>query len=336
MTSNFYFSNKQYQEVAMQSKPITETKLTPTDAFFLLIEDVKRNDLNLYCEKIQKEYDSSLTIEEIYKIIQNPKYLTNKQKEQLFDIALNTNPFGSNTIILPNGDEINTSSWMNHTINVGIAARNLATALENITPDTAFTLGILHDIGRKFKHDMNHTMLGFEYLVNKGYKKEARVCLTHSHLNAERCANNEIAVPGWSCINGISTWDETIANDDLTKFLKNTEYNTYDTLVNIGDLMATEYGIIPVYDRITNIAKRRTIDPTNRTFFFAELINTLNQYLKDTILNEPFEPTIATENITLKEMNEKLQNVSNAFYEYYKTLEPEKKTKEKQYIKSNN
>lgn len=340
MKDYFYFNTKEYKDAAMQSKPVTETSLTPADAFFLLIEGVNQCDLDLYCGKIQEQLSPTSSLEDIYKIIQNPTALNEKQKNALFEIALNTNPFGSKRITLPNGNVINTSSWMNHAINVGVAARNLATGLEGVNPDTAFTLGILHDIGRKFKHDMSHTMLGYEYLVSKGYENEARVCITHSHLNAERCANNEQAVPGWSCVNGVSTWDPTVETDDLTDFLRNTEYNIYDTLVNIGDLMATEAGIIPVYDRIADIAKRRQIDPTNRTFFFAELINVLNQYLKDSILDEPFEPAVATDDTTLEEMDQRLKTTSDVFYAHYKSLEPEEKvaekSSEKQFTKKTN
>lgn len=222
---------------------------------------------------------------------------------------------------------INTSAWINHSINVGLCARNLATGLENVDLNTAYVLGILHDIGRKFKTDMQHTVFGYEYLVNKGYPNEAKICLTHSHILGERCANNEPAVPGWSCLNGVSTWDSSVETDDLTMFLQQTSYSVYDLLLSIADLMATDQSILPIYERLQDIAGRRKIDPTNRKFFFATLTNLLNQYLHSTIIDEDYAPIYATDNTSLESLEQTLINTSNAFYEYYKTLEPTENTK---------
>ena len=322
MKTELYFSNEDFKQIAMESAPITETSLTPKDAFFLLIEGVKLRDLDLYCQNVQSEAFPEQSIEEIYEMLQHPESLTEDQKKELFDIALNTNKFGSFVVNPMPNLFINTSSWIKHSLNVGITAFNLATGLQDTDPQTAFVLGILHDIGRKFKTDMQHTIFGFEYLVSKGYPNEARICLTHSHLHGERCANNEPAVPGWSCPNGISTWDESVETDDLTKFLRQTTYNSYDHILNIADLMATDSAILPVYDRLQDIKQRRKIDPTNRKFFYAELINLLNEYLHASIINEEYTPIAATDDTTEESLEQKLIQTSTAFYSYYKSLEP--------------
>ena len=329
MKNEIYFSNEEFKQIAMNQGPITETSLTPTDAFFLLIADVNLKDLNLYCENIQKTYYPNLSIEEIYTFIQQPESLSQEQKDAFFEIALTTEQFGSNLVNPMPNLFINTSSWISHTLNVGICARNLANGLENVDPNTTFVLGILHDIGRKFKTDMQHTVYGYEYLVSKGYPNEAKICLTHSHILGERCANNEPAVPGWSCINGVSTWDPSIETDDLTKFLQNTSYNVYDSVLNIADLMATEKDILPVHERLKDIAKRRKIDPTNRPFFFASLINLLNEYLHASIIDEDYTPISATDDVSLDSLEQTLINTSNAFFAHYKTLEPTENTPKK-------
>lgn len=329
MKNKLYFSNEKFKEKAMSSDLVTETNLTPEDAFFLLIEGVELKALDLYCQNIQEKNLPELSIQEIYETLQHPKNLTSEQKESFFDTALKTKKFGNFVVNPMPNIYINTSSWITHSLNVGITASVLATGLQNVEPKKAFVLGILHDIGRKFKTDMQHTIFGYEYLVNKGYTSEAKVCLTHSHIHGERCANNEPAVPGWSCENGVSTWDESVETDDLTKFLKTTTYNSYDSILNIADLMATDSAILPVYDRIQEIKSRRKIDPTNRKFFYAELINLLNEYLHSSIINEPYSPIYATNAQTEESLEKKLIQTSQAFYSYYQTLETDEYTPKK-------
>lgn len=329
MKNEIYFSNEEFKEIAFNQGPIQETSLTPSDAFLLLIQDVKLPDLDLYCQNIRENLYPDKSIEEIYSLLQHPQNLSDEQKSTLFDMALSTKQFGSRVVSPMPNLYINTSSWINHSLNVGLCARTLATGLENVDPNTAFVLGILHDIGRKFKTDMQHTVYGYEYLVSKGYPNEALICLTHSHIYGERCANNEPAVPGWSCINGQSVWDPTIETDDLTKFLKQQNYTVYDSLLNIADIMATNDAILPVYDRLQDIATRRRLDSKNRPFFFATLTNILNQYLHTSIINEDFTPIYATDDKSLESLEETLIKTSNAFYSYYKSLEPQQNTPKK-------
>ena len=62
MKNELYFSNEKFKEKAMSSDLITETNLTPQDAFFLLIKDVELKDLDLYCQTIQEQLLTNLSI----------------------------------------------------------------------------------------------------------------------------------------------------------------------------------------------------------------------------------------------------------------------------------
>lgn len=47
--------------------------------------------------------------------------------------------------------------------------------------NTAFVLGMLHDIGRRVgKTDMRHALDGYYFALEKGYDMLAKICLTHS------------------------------------------------------------------------------------------------------------------------------------------------------------
>ncbi|MFA9378350.1 MAG: HDOD domain-containing protein [Lachnotalea sp.] len=45
--------------------------------------------------------------------------------------------------------ELNPGSWIKHSINTGIAARNIAEKVEGMNSEQAYVLGLLHDIGRR-------------------------------------------------------------------------------------------------------------------------------------------------------------------------------------------
>ena len=280
METKMNFTNATFKEIAMRANKNYKLLITPEEAFLILINGVKYEDLDLYCQAIKEYTKSSKTCEEIYKDIQNPSSFSNEKKELLFYIANITNPLGNHVIKINDEVKINTSSWIKHSLNVGLAAKNISNLTNETNNNLAYILGILHDYGRKYKTDMKHTIVGFESLVNIGLENLAKICLTHSHINGKRCANNEPAVEGWSYANGKSLWQSENTLDDLTKFLINTKYNKYDHIICIADLMATENKIIPVHLRLEDIAKRRKIDQRNRNFFLAELINLLNEFLE--------------------------------------------------------
>lgn len=85
--------------------------------------------------------------------------------------------------------------------------------------------------------------------------------MTHSFVNGNRCANNEPAEDGFYVDDtGNPRWEENTAKDDITKFLENYQYNEYDNILTIADLMATDKGIVSPFDRIEDIATRKKLD----------------------------------------------------------------------------
>jgi hypothetical protein len=325
--NEFNFSNFYYKNKAFNSQTLKESEHTFSDAFLVLIKDVKFDDLSNLCYMIKDYYNSlsnpiELSVEDCYKLTQSDN-LSDIEAQIIVDLAQkcikNGNHLGSKTI---NDGKINTSSWISHSFYSSEVCGTLATKL-GLDENTAKIVGLLHDYGRKFDHTFSHTLKGFEALTDIGWDNEALGCLTHSFVNGGRCSNNEQAIDGFYVDeNGNAKWQEGTEKDDITLFLENYEYDEYDMILNIADLMATDKGIVSPYERIADIATRRIIDPTNRAYFLAELTNMLINFLNKINCNDSnFKFIKATKDISLEEIDNYFKKVSDHFFNVYLQLE---------------
>ena len=85
--------------------------------------------------------------------------------------------------------EINPGPWTKHSINVGVAARNIAQKIPDMDEEKAYIVGLLHDIGRRCKFGFvdipTHVYEGYKYCMEKGWDEAARICMTHSYLRMQ-------------------------------------------------------------------------------------------------------------------------------------------------------
>lgn len=325
------FSNEYYRQKAMNAKQSGKSNHTVEDAFFLLIKDVDKEDLSNLCLMIKEhmrtlEKPVDLSMEDCYDLTQGKDVSSVKLDQDLrktivdlaYECIENGNTLGNKTI--QNG-KINTSSWMSHVLFEGKLAGELASKL-GVDPETATIQGILHDYGRKETHSFAHVIRGYEKLVDEGWEEEAVASLTHSFFNGGRCASNEQAEEGFYVDdNGDPQWREGAKKDDITKFLENYQYSEYDTILNIADLMATSDGIVSPFDRIEDIATRRTLDPINRGYFLAEFTNKLVDILREIGAEVPERLSgeiKASKGVTLDTINQRFKDVSDLFFENYK------------------
>lgn len=324
-----YFSNEEYKRKALSKSKSEKSNHSVGDAFMLITKDLPKEDLSNLISLMERELN--LPSEVCYNLTQNDK--TNSiTKSKIVELAYKCiesgRTLGERTI---NDGKINTSSWISHILYEGKLAKQLATKL-GVDPNTAQIQGILHDYGRKVTHSFEHVTKGYEKLVDEGWEDEAISCLTHSFLNGGRCASNEQAEEGFYVDeNGNPSWKPETEKDDITLFLENYQYSTYDTVLNIADLMATSDGIVSPYDRIQDIATRRKLDPTNRGYFLAEFTNTLVDVIEKTggEVPENMQRHIkATPNISIDEINEKFKIASDLFYSHYKESIEKKSNKE--------
>lgn len=328
MMSNLNFSDVKYKEKALKINYNNMNVCSYVDSVFILINGLDYECLSILCDKMYEEFsiygNSYVTKIQCYEMTQN-LYLNYELKEMivnLFNKCIDSGMYLGTRM----SSIYNSSSWINHSYYVGECCMNLALIL-GLDSNKARSYGMLHDYGRKKGFTFNHVIDGFEELTELGYCDSAVACLTHSFLNGGRCANNEKAVSGFYVDkDGNPRWVEGTNLDDITSFLDNYQYNDYDMILNIADLMATEKGIVSPYDRIVDIATRREIDPVNRAYFLASLTNTLIYILKRiNLIAEDTEYIIANENTSLVQIETRFKQISDYFYTIYMQLSAEKK-----------
>lgn len=145
--------------------------------------------------------------------------------------------------ILMEAWEQNKTPWKEHSEFVGEAARAIARECDDLDEDVAYALGLMHDIGRYegfFK--MRHSFVGYRYLLDKGYERAARICMTHSF-------------PYKNCDAVFGKWDCTDEEYDFVReYLDNVEYDDYDKLIQMCDCLATAEGIVLMEKRMVQVA----------------------------------------------------------------------------------
>jgi len=312
-----YFNDDYYKNIALNLIDNKMNVHSCFDSFIVLIKDLEYEDLNILCKRILMKFDlDNLDEQECYRLIQSNN-ISDELKRVIYDCAveiINENNYLGSRI--SNG--YNTSAWINHCYYVGECCSNLANII-GLDPDKARTYGLLHDVGRKKSFSFDHVIYGFEYLISVGYTAEAIGCLTHSFVNGGRCSNNEKAIEGFYLDkNGNANFKDDVNKDDVALFLEQYQYNEYDILLNISDLMAVNKGVVSPYDRIQDIATRREIDLVNRGYFLADITNVLIDFLKLVgYFDKDLDYVKADENTSLKEIDDYFKEISKYFYEVY-------------------
>ncbi|HEX3052316.1 MAG TPA: HD domain-containing protein [Aggregatilineaceae bacterium] len=148
--------------------------------------------------------------------------------------------------LLAEAEQLNPGPWVQHSIYVGEAARAIAARHPDLDAETAFTLGCLHDIGRRVGvTDMRHVLDGYTYLHEKGYEDAAQICLTHSFV-----IQHIDAVGGqWDC-----TADEL---QFIKDYLGRVRYTDYDRLIQLCDALALPSGFCLIEKRFVDVTMRR-------------------------------------------------------------------------------
>lgn len=329
--NKLYFSNEVYRKNALSISSNDMNVHNYNDAFFQLINGLDYESLSVLCDNIYDEFvsllgNSNITKNDCYLMTQNLN-LSVEFKEFIVEKAIECikNGMYLGTKVVSNH---NTSAWINHSYYVGECSSNLAWMLD-LDSDVARTYGLMHDYGRKKEKGFNHVIYGYQELYDLDYKTESIACLTHSFLNGERCANNEKAIDGFYVDSyGNAKWMENSEFDDIKLFLDNYQYNDYDMILNVSDLMATEKGVLSPYDRICDIAKRREIDLTNRGYFLSEFTNTLINLLKRMdLIDKNTDYIKCGEDVELSYIEDRFKQISKYFYVIYIQLMKERNKK---------
>ena len=341
MTNILNFSSDYYKQIALSTKSIDyKTNKTAKDAFMLCIKDLPYNEVDNLCKEISKYYcfknkPQILSQKDCYKLTQGENTPTiecdQDFKRILLNLAYQCINAGKTIGSRKRNNGNSTTSWISHCLHQGQTAATLAKS-QNLDPDTAKKLGILHDIGRKYTHTLLHTVAGFEKLIDEGWIEEAFICLTHSFLGNKnqnntfiggRCCGCDPAVPGFYVDeNGNPRWNDIATKDDITFFLETYQYNSYDLIINMSDLIATSNGPTTPYYRVTDIATRTEPDPTNRNYFKAEFSNLMLHFLQKAGEIEPdsIGKLKANTKTSDEQMDSIFHDVSELFTDYYNSI----------------
>ena len=170
------FSNNHYKELLeqiaekSQQQTVYQKLHTPAEAFLLIVKGLPEEDLDNLCEMLKQEGDVYGT-QDWYQVIQGNGKLFERLPQTVSELIYSTakkcikqgKNVGSHTT--PDG-RFNTSSWISHSLFEAELAGNIAELIGE-KRETAETLGILHDIGRKKSHNFRHVTLGFEILADE-------------------------------------------------------------------------------------------------------------------------------------------------------------------------
>ena len=319
------FSNEYYKNLALKiNKCNYDYSLSEYDAFLILLNGISYETLDNLCSLVSSK--TSIESSKIYDYIQNrncEEYI----KKEILNSAYELIEEGYTLEANKNIDNSKRSTWICHCLLVGKLSSLLAKEL-NLDEKIAMKLGILHDIGRKFNHSFIHTIKGFEYLNDLGCPKEAVSCLTHSFLSDDynnkiikgsRCANCDPVLDGFYVDeNGMGKFEKEEQKDDMALFLDNYEFNLYDMVLNISDLMATSSMILSPYERMLDIYTRKPPNKRTNMFFKNCFINVMRKLLFLLTKNNKYEKLYKYGEID--NLDEELKKTSDEFYEMYKSL----------------
>ena len=147
--------------------------------------------------------------------------------------------------MLTDAGKISPGPWTAHSYSAAENAKYIAEKCADLNPESAYIMGLLHDIGRRegFKN-FSHLFDGYDFLSLQGYPDAARICLTHSFP----VADINIFFGKKDCT------DEQF--EFLKDFLLHVQYTDYDRLIQLCDAISMPQGAVLMEKRFVDVATR--------------------------------------------------------------------------------
>ena len=144
---------------------------------------------------------------------------------------------------LKKAEKLNPGPWIMHSVNVGIAARNIAEKVPRLDPEKAYIVGLLHDIGKRagVVDIPTHVYEGYLYCMGKGWDEAARICMTHSYLRMRDRFGGE---------------PESEKEKFIRSYIENCRADDYDRLIQLCDSLAVDYGFVILEKRFVDVTRR--------------------------------------------------------------------------------
>lgn len=144
----------------------------------------------------------------------------------------------------------NPGAWVDHSLYVAKACKNIAQKCEELSADKAYLYGLLHDIGRYSGiSSERHLIDGYRYCMERGWQKAAQICISHSFMIQDIHTS-------------IGKFDVT--RDDyafMERFVAQAEYDDYDRLVQLCDSLALPTGFCLLEKRFVDVTIRYGVHP---------------------------------------------------------------------------
>ena len=135
--------------------------------------------------------------------------------------------------------------WIQHSISVAKNARIIAEKVEGMDCDKAYVMGLMHDIGRRAGiKGILHIFDGYDYMMSMRQKEIAQICLTHSFPIKD--VNTFFGK--YDCSSEQKKF--------LAEFLKKSEYDNYDILIQLCDAISLPNGACIMEKRLIDVALR--------------------------------------------------------------------------------
>ena len=143
----------------------------------------------------------------------------------------------------------NPGPWVEHSRSVAENVRRIAEHTDCIDPDTAYTMGLLHDIGRAAGvSGIRHIFDGYDRMIALGQPTIARICLTpsfplkniHAFQGSFDCSKQQLAF--------------------LQCFLDSCSYDNYDRLIQLCDALSLPSGACILEKRLVDVALRHGVN----------------------------------------------------------------------------
>lgn len=145
----------------------------------------------------------------------------------------------------------NPGPWTEHCRYVALACERIARRCSNLSADTAYCLGLLHDIGRYAGvTSEKHLIDGYRYCMERGWEKAAQICISHAFMIQDISTS----------IGRFDVTDEEYAF--MKAFVETADYDDYDLLVQLCDALAMPTGFCLLEKRFVDVALRYGIHPS--------------------------------------------------------------------------
>ena len=143
---------------------------------------------------------------------------------------------------------ISPGAWIGHSRITGQSARIIASHVPGLDPSIAYAIGLLHDIGRRDCHTMEHVLSGYHYLSGLNYQGAARIAITHAFP-----VKDVNAIYGeWTC----SREEVQFIQD----YIDGIDYDDYDRLIQLCDAISSSTAFCIIEQRLVDSALRRGIN----------------------------------------------------------------------------